>query len=75
MTGNKQTSTFEHFVQLFADAELSFSFSDGLQATGLAVFVVAVIAIAFFKSRAFGQSRLTDLVKAWRSGHKQPPAE
>jgi hypothetical protein len=71
MLQEEPPSHFNDLYQLVADANLSMGLFQG---TGLGAVLLALIAIAFIRSRPFSSSRLSDLVRAWRGGGR-PPAE
>jgi hypothetical protein len=63
-----QEDSYPHIVELafrlLSEANLSLGFFQG---TGLGAVLLAVIAVALIRSPSFAKSRLTNLVRAWRS--------
>ena len=54
----------ELVFRLLSEANLNLGF---IQGTGLGAVLLAVVAVVLIRSPSFARSRLTNLVRAWRS--------
>lgn len=75
MLTEQALTPLDKLLQLISDMSFSVGLANGLQASGLAVLLLALVAVVFIRSKPFRDGKLADLIHAVRPNKNIPPAE